>query len=306
MITRLISSEHRPQQIQNLDIKQILDNDQVSVHVSAESSSHAITRDHSILTQVPTDRCYRPGFVRSETWMPRNPDFSLQLMHPVAWVKNKNTNTVYELLGIGGYVGGHGHFNNSATDSKESLYEFKKQNSELNYIFDLPEIKRITNTLPVLSAHMTATESEQAYQRVISQLTNVLKNNFTDTMWNVWFSRLSYLVSTIILDIPQRRDDHVKLLPYVLGDKLNLHGHSLVDNIVATMTLTVIEDFENRARLAKQQVQEWIVETKLNRVIIKLLPEHADLYNKVIAHYLTEEIVSQLDILIKKEIDEVS
>lgn len=302
MITRLIDSTYRPTSLKNLDSCHVLDHDMVSVYCTAESDTHRLTHSHVIFDQVPEHRCYRPDFTRDKTWMPRAPEFSIQLMHPVAWIKNKQTDTVYELMGMGGYVGGHGHFNNSKLNCRQSVYEFKKTYPELNFVFDLPEIKNITSTLPVLSAHLTVEQTEQVHKQIIQDLESNLKHCFTDVIWNVWFSRLGYLTSTIVLDIPQQRDDHVKLLPYVLGDKLNHHGSDLVDQVVKQLDIQTVEDFDLRARVIKQTVSQWMVDVSLARVIAKLLTDNAVLYQKILSHYITEEIVSQLDTLIKKAI----
>ena len=303
MITRLISSDSRPVSLHNLDIHCALEHDLVTVNCSVESAQHTLTHDHEIFEQVPDHRCYKPNFERSASWIPRAPEFSIQLMHPLVWIKVKQTNTVYELLGLAGYVGGHGHFNNSRLECRESIYGFKKLYPELNFIFDLPEVKHVTNTLPVLVAHMTVELAEQLHAKIICDLEATLKHSFKDVMWNVWFSRLSYLTSTIILDIPQQQDDHVKLLPYVLGDKLNQFGNNLVDQVIAQLDIVTVEDFEIRARKVKQTVSQWIVDTKLSKVITKLLPTNDTVYQKILSHYITEEIISQLDQLIKKELN---
>jgi hypothetical protein len=302
MITGLIDSTYRPTSIKNLDSQCVLDNDTVSVYCTTESDSHKLTHDHFIYNDIPEHRCYRPGFTRSEKWMPRAPEFSIQLMHPVAWIKNKQTDIVYELTGLAGYVGGHGHFNNSKLDCKQPIYKFKKLYPELNFVFELLEIKNITNTLPVLSAHLSVEQTEKVHAEIICELESNLKHSFKDVMWNIWFCRLSYLTSTIILDIPQQRDDHVKLLPYVLGDKLNHNGDDLVDQVVKELDIITVEDFELRARIIKKTVSQWMSDINLNKVIVKLLADDATLYQKILSHYITEEIVSRLDTLIKKAI----
>jgi hypothetical protein len=302
MITKLIDSTHRPTSIKNLDSRCVLDHGMVSVHCTTETDTHQLTHDHVIFNEVPEHRCYRPDFTRAMTWMPRAPEFSIQLMHPVAWIKNKQTDTVYELMGPGGYVGGHSHFNNSKLNCKQSVYEFKKLYPELNFIFDLPEIKNITDTLPVLAAHLSVEQTDQVHAQIILDLEANLKYSFTDVIWNVWFSRLSYLTSTIVLDIPQRRDDHVKLLPYVLGDKLAHNGSDLVDQVIKQLDIATVEDFELRARVIKKAVSQWMDTTNFNKLITKLLADNAVLYQKILSHYITEEIVSRLDTLVKKAI----
>jgi hypothetical protein len=302
MITKLIDSTHRPTSIKNLDSQFVLDQDLVSVHCTTESDIHQLTHDHQVFDQVPEHRCYRPDFIREKTWMPRAPEFSIQLMHPVAWIKNKQTGTVYELMGPGGYVGGHSHFNNSKLNCKQSVYEFKKLYPELNFVFDLPEIKNITNTLSVLAAHLTVEQTEQVHAQIILDLEANLKSCFKDVMWNVWFSRLSYLTSTIVLDIPQLSDNHVKLLPYVLGDKLSHNGSDLVNQVIKQLDIVTVEDFELRARVIKKAVSQWMIDINLNRVIDKLLADDAVLYQKILCHHVTEEIVKQLDTLVKKAI----
>jgi hypothetical protein len=110
------------------------------------------------------------------------------------------------------------------------------------------------------------------------------------------------LTSTIVLDIPQRRDDHVKLLPYVLGDKLAHNGSDLVDQVIKQLDIATVEDFELRARVIKKTVLQWMDTTNFNKLITKLLADNAVLYQKIVSHHITEEIVSQLDTLIKKAI----
>ena len=304
MITRLIDSIYRPISVKNLDTQCVLDQELISVHCTIESDKHQLTHDHKIFNEVPEHRCYRPDSVRGDAWLPRSPAFTIQLMHPVAWIKHKQTDVVYELMGLAGYVGGHGHFNNSQRVCKQPIYEFKKLYPELNFVFDLVEIKNITNNLPVLAAHMTVDQVEQVHAKIISELELNLKHCFKDVMWNGWFSRLSYLTGTIVLDIPPVRDkDFVKLLPHVLSDKLNYHGWRLVDQITKELDIVTVEDFELRARVIKKTVSQWMADTNLNRVIVKLLDNDATLYQKILSHYITEEIISQLDTLIKKAIN---
>ena len=303
MITRLINSTHRPTSVKNLDSHCVLDHDMISVHCTTESDTHQLTHDHVIFNQVPDHRCYRPGADRTEKWLPRSAEFSMQLMHPVAWIKHKQTDVVYELMGLAGYVGGHGHFNNSQRVCKQPIYEFKKLYPELNFVFDLVEIKNITNNLPVLAAHMTVDQVEQVHAKIISDLESNLKYCFKDVMWNGWFSRLSYLTGTIVLDIPPVRDkDFVKLLPHVLSDKLNHNGDDLVDQVVKQLDIATVEDFELRARVINKTVSQWMADTNFNKLINRLLANDAGLYQKILSYYITEEIVSQLDTLIKKAI----
>jgi hypothetical protein len=303
MITRLINSTHRPTSVKNLDSHCVLDHDMISVHCTTESDTHQLTHDHVIFNQVPDHRCYRPGADRTEKWLPYSAEFTMQLMHPVAWIKHKQTDVVYELMGPGGYICGHGHFNNSKLEIKESIYQFKKLYPELNFVFDLDEIKNITNDLPVLAAHMTVDQVEQVHAKIITELESNLKYCFKDVMWNGWFSRLSYLAGTIVLDIPPVRDkDFVKLLPYVLSDKLNHNGDDLVDQVIKQLDIATVEDFELRARAIKKTVSQWMVDTNFNKLINRLLADNAELYQKILSYYITEEIASQLDTLIKKAI----
>jgi hypothetical protein len=303
MITGLIDSTHRPTSVKNLDSHCVLDQDLVSVYCTTESDTHQLGHNHQVFDNVPEHRCYRPDVVRQDSWMPRSAEFSIQLMHPVAWIKNKQTDTVYELMGLGGYIGGHSHFNNSKLNCRQSVYEFKKIYPNFDFIFALDEVQNITKNLPVLAAHMNVEQVEQVHAQIIQELDSNLKSCFTDTMWNVWFSRLSYLATTINLDIPKQRDhDNTKLLPHVLGDKLNHHGADLVDQVIKQLDIATVEDFELRARTIKQAVTQWMIDTNLSRVVDRLLADNAVLYQKIVSHHITEEIVSQLDTLIKKAI----
>jgi hypothetical protein len=255
-----------------------------------------------IFKELPENRCYRSDSARGDAWLPHTPEFNIQIMRPVAWIKHKQTNTVYELLGQAGYISGHGHFNNTKLNCKESIYKFKKLYPELNFMFDLSEIKNITNNLSVLAAHMTVDQVEQIHTTVICELDSNLKSCFKDVMWNGWFSRLSYLTGTIVLDIPLEDPDHVKLLPHVLSDKLNHNGDDLVNQVIKQLDIATVEDFDLRARTIKRTVTQWMIDTNLSRVIDRLLADDATLYQKILSHYITEEIVRQLDTLIKKAI----
>ena len=301
MITGLIDSTHRPTVLKNLDSRCVLDQDLISVHCTMESDIHRLDRNHQVFADVPDHRCYCPGVVNNDPWLPRVPEFSLQLMHPAAWLKHKKTGIVYELT-AGGNICGHGYFNNANLMCRQSVYEFKKLYPEFNFIFALDEIRNITKNLPVLAAHMSVEKTKQIHTKIIQDLDADLKRCFKDVMWNAWFSRLSYLTATIVLDIPPLRDDNVKLLPYVLGDKLNHNGDDLVDQVVKQLDIPTVEDFELRARVITQAVSQWIADTNLNRVIDRLLTDNSVLYQKVLRHHITEEIVKQLDTLVKKAI----
>jgi len=301
MITKLINSTHRPTSVKNLDSHCVLDQDLISVHCTTESNSHQLDHNHMVFDDIPAHRCYVPGVVSDDPWLPRVPEFALQLMHPAAWVKHKKTGTVYELTS-GGNICGHGYFNNANLMCKQSVYEFKKLYPEFDFIFALNEIQNITKNLPALAVHMGVEQTEQVHAQIIQTLKVDLKRCFKDVMWNAWFSRLSYWTITIILDIPSISDDNVKLLPYVLGDKLNHHGDDLVDQIIKQLDITTVDDFELRARTIKQVVTQWMIDTNLSRVIDRLLTNNAVLYQKILSHHITEEIVSQLDTLIKKAI----
>lgn len=302
MITDLIDSTHRPTSLKNLDSHCVLDHDMVSVYCTTESDSHRLDRNHRVFDDVPDHRCYRPGVIDHDPWLPRVPEFVLQLMHPAAWIKHKQTGTVYELMGLAGYIGGHGHFNNSKLICKQSVYEFKKMYPEFDFVFALSEIQNITKNLPVLAAHMSVEHTEQAHAQIIQDLEQGLKNCFKDVMWTAWFTRLSYLTIMVMLDIPQQRDDNVKLLPHVLGDKLAQNGDDLVDQVAKQLDIATVEDFELRARVITKTVCQWMTDTSLNRVIDRLLANDAVLYQKVLSHHITEEIVKQLDTLVKKAI----
>jgi hypothetical protein len=110
------------------------------------------------------------------------------------------------------------------------------------------------------------------------------------------------LTGTIVLDIPQQCDDHVKLLPHALSDKLNHDGAGLVNQVIKQLDIATVEDFELRARVIKKAVSQWMDTTNFNKLIAKLLADDATLYQKILSYYITQEIVSQLDTLIKKAI----
>jgi hypothetical protein len=290
----MISSDLQPMSVKQLRVDLIHSDELVDVYCSVEAPGYRLTIDHDIFRLISSDRCYRPTFTLEHKWNPHDPSSILQLCHPIAWINVKKEGVTYELMGAdNGFITGHNFFIDAVNSQNKNLFEFRATNQHLDYVFDLPELKQITKDINLLSPHFTPAQLPELYFLLLKRLQEKLDNSFDNNMWLLWFTRLSHMAALIILDIPQEPDYHAKLLPIVLAEKLKKDGKALTYQI-NNLEIQVVEDVETRARTINKLVHEWLEECRYVRIADRVLKEQSDIYIKIVAQHIAEDILKQL------------
>lgn len=271
--------------------------DNVSIYLCSDRNP---VNEVDINDFIPENRCYRiGGRDQKSTIKVKYSTRILKLISDTIWIVPTSSGAVYELMLLGPLFGRHDFFSNASTNERCSLHLFRLQNPGLDYIFDLEVMRSFVKTMPVLGGSVAPAKMPEAFNSWKSQWQTDLTDKFTSARYCDYIAMLFHTSAINILYLPDKiNDQRWNLVSYVIADELRLNGSEFVGQIVNRLTVDIIDIHTERSYVIRSAVAEWVHQSSATRILDKMngaLPESSAYYMNVVANYISEVIIKDLD-----------
>jgi hypothetical protein len=250
---------------------------------------------------VPSNRCYRIGG-KTHDHAPIQLKYSdrvVKLLLGTLWIVPENSGKVYEVCTTG-FDLFHDYFNEASQEQSISTYQFRTQHPELDYVFNLDDVRSIVKDIPVLGASVAPANMPTVFAEWTTQWQDDIKQRLLTSRYCDYVILLAHRTAITSLGLPYKiLDQRWNMVPYVVSDELRLSGEALIESIVNKLTVDNIDCKITRAAIVHDVINTWASGSRAARLLNKLngsLPDSLQYYMNVVANYIGNVIIKDLDI----------
>lgn len=292
----------------------VYEDDNMTVHSIISRADALETAHESSRGILPNHRCYRVGgriddIAKTDRLRPKYGDRILHCIYPASWMTPTRPHFENECFEFGpaGHLGHGSDFGEAENRIPLSGYRFRQQRPELEKFFHLEETALARNGMPLLGVHVTPDQFPAAMADTLAKFEKRLDQSLGSSVAALQMVYTHHFMGVRLLDLDHDtiNNNAVQKLSFMLADKLYLSHKELIPKLVdCVSSIDVMEFRQVRHEAVLSVLRPWFEHNSINRVLDKLIGDHARTYMTLQLSNVWEYVIDELEQSVYDSIEE--